>query len=52
MLLRACSAETAFALLRELSQHTNVKVHDVAAVVVAGSRRPSRPTLMPRSSAW
>lgn len=35
MLLRACLAEEASTGLREISQHTNVKLHDVAAVIVA-----------------
>ncbi|WP_233226328.1 ANTAR domain-containing protein [Amycolatopsis sp. CA-126428] len=39
MLVRGCSAEEAFAALREVSQRTNLKLHDVATVVVAtGSR--------------
>ncbi|MEU4675233.1 ANTAR domain-containing protein [Amycolatopsis sp. NPDC023774] len=42
MVLRSWSADDAFAALREVSQHTNVKLHDVAAVVVAaGTRRPA-----------
>ncbi|SEF37160.1 ANTAR domain-containing protein [Amycolatopsis pretoriensis] len=35
MLVRGWTAETAFAALRTISQRTNVKLHDVAAVVVA-----------------
>jgi hypothetical protein len=31
--------EEAFAALREISQHTNVKLHDVAAVLVAAGSR-------------
>ncbi|WP_410675522.1 ANTAR domain-containing protein [Amycolatopsis sp. cmx-4-68] len=39
MLQRSCTAEAAFAALVEFSQNTNVKLHDVAeVVVVAGSR--------------
>ncbi len=34
MLLRNWSADQAFTALRQVSQHTNVKLHDVAAVVV------------------
>ncbi|MEV0074482.1 MULTISPECIES: ANTAR domain-containing protein [unclassified Amycolatopsis] len=39
MVLRTCSADDAFTALREISQHTNVKLHDVAAVVVAAGTR-------------
>ncbi|MEV4603944.1 ANTAR domain-containing protein [Amycolatopsis sp. NPDC049253] len=40
MVLRSWSADDAFAALREVSQYTNVKLPDVAAVVVAaGTRR-------------
>ncbi len=35
MLLRDWSADQAFAALRQVSQHANVKLHDDAAVVVA-----------------
>ncbi|WP_410596103.1 ANTAR domain-containing protein [Amycolatopsis sp. lyj-23] len=35
MLVRGWTAATAFAALRTISQRTNVKLHDVAAVVVA-----------------
>ncbi|AGM07096.1 ANTAR domain-containing protein [Amycolatopsis keratiniphila] len=35
MLLRGWSAEQAFAALKTVSQHTNVKLHDVATVIVA-----------------
>nr|WP_221471683.1 ANTAR domain-containing protein [Amycolatopsis umgeniensis] len=43
MLLRNWSADRAFAALRQVSQHTNAKLHDVAAVVVAAgtSAEPS-----------
>lgn len=40
MLIRGWSADHAFAALTEISQHTNVKLHDVATVIVAaGSRK-------------
>ncbi len=40
MLLRTLSADEAFAALKKVSQHTNVKLHDVATVIVAaGSAR-------------
>ncbi|MFJ7212757.1 ANTAR domain-containing protein [Amycolatopsis sp. NPDC098790] len=39
MLVRGCSAAAAFAALREVSQRTNVKLHDVATVVVAAGSR-------------
>ncbi|MEW2505905.1 MULTISPECIES: ANTAR domain-containing protein [unclassified Amycolatopsis] len=35
MVLRSWPEDAAFAALREASQHTNVKLHDVAEVVVA-----------------
>ncbi len=35
MLLRGWTAEDAFTALRTISQHTNVKLHDVATVIVA-----------------
>ncbi|HWD00855.1 MAG TPA: ANTAR domain-containing protein [Amycolatopsis sp.] len=35
MLVRTCEAEEAFTVLRDVSQRTNVKLHDVAAIVVA-----------------
>ncbi|MEV6909104.1 ANTAR domain-containing protein [Amycolatopsis sp. NPDC051071] len=39
MLLRHWTPDEAFAALKAISQHTNVKLHDVATVVVAvGSR--------------
>ncbi len=39
MLLCHLSADEAFIALRTISQHTNVKLHDVAAVIgAAGSR--------------
>lgn len=43
MLLRNWSADDAFAALVEVSQATNIKLHDVAAVVVvaAGSNTES-----------
>ncbi|WP_410597801.1 ANTAR domain-containing protein [Amycolatopsis sp. lyj-23] len=42
MVLRSCSAEAAFALLREVSQHINLKLHQVAEVLVAtGSHTPA-----------
>ncbi|MEV5721865.1 ANTAR domain-containing protein [Amycolatopsis mediterranei] len=43
MLVRACTSDEAFIALREISQHANVKVHDVAAVVVAAASRAERP---------
>ncbi|MEV5720577.1 ANTAR domain-containing protein [Amycolatopsis mediterranei] len=43
MLLRACTSGEAFTALREISQHVNVKVHDVAAVVVVAGSRAERP---------
>ncbi|WP_329051133.1 ANTAR domain-containing protein [Amycolatopsis sp. NBC_01488] len=58
-LIRGWSADEAFTTLREISQRTNVKLHDVATVVVAaGSRaeparrrdRPSRPARSTASS--
>ncbi|MFC9251921.1 ANTAR domain-containing protein [Amycolatopsis thailandensis] len=39
MMLRSCDADTAFAALREVSQHTQVELHDVAAVIVASGAR-------------
>jgi ANTAR domain len=44
MLIRGWSADEAFTALRELPQHTNVKLHDVATVVVAAGSR-SEPNL-------
>ncbi|MEU4805656.1 ANTAR domain-containing protein [Actinosynnema sp. NPDC023587] len=38
MLARACTADEAFAALREVSQRTNVKLHDVAAALVTLTR--------------
>jgi len=39
MLARGCGADEAFAALRQISQRTNIKLHDVATVIVAvGSR--------------
>ncbi len=35
MMLRDWNTDQAFAALREVSQHADVKLHDVAAVVVA-----------------
>ncbi|WIX82707.1 ANTAR domain-containing protein [Amycolatopsis carbonis] len=35
MLVRSLTDDEAFEALREVSQHTNVKLHDVATVVVA-----------------
>ncbi|WP_191300071.1 ANTAR domain-containing protein [Lentzea cavernae] len=35
MLICSCDDPTAFTLLREISQRTNTKLHDVSAVVVA-----------------
>ncbi|MEU4670402.1 ANTAR domain-containing protein [Amycolatopsis sp. NPDC023774] len=35
MLVRSWTEDEAFEALREVSQHTNVKLHDVATVVVA-----------------
>ncbi len=44
MLLRQWTPDEAFAALRAVSQHTNVKLRDVAIVVVAaGSRGTSGP---------
>ncbi|WP_083268277.1 ANTAR domain-containing protein [Lentzea guizhouensis] len=37
MLLRACSADEAFTVLRTVSQRVNVKVFDIAAVIVAAA---------------
>ncbi|WP_410599640.1 ANTAR domain-containing protein [Amycolatopsis sp. lyj-90] len=39
MLLWQWTPEEAFAALRVISQHTNVKLHDVATVVVAAGSR-------------
>ncbi|WP_340684030.1 ANTAR domain-containing protein [Amycolatopsis coloradensis] len=49
MLSRSWSAEQAFAALKSISQHTNVKLHDVATVIVApGSHvEPSLPCHLP-----
>jgi len=44
MVVHACSADEAFAMLRELSQRTNVKLRDVAAQVVADRSGGQRPT--------
>ncbi|MEV5721906.1 ANTAR domain-containing protein [Amycolatopsis mediterranei] len=43
MLVEACTSEQAFAILREVSQHANVKVNDVAAIVVAAGSRAGHP---------
>ncbi|MEW2502470.1 ANTAR domain-containing protein [Amycolatopsis sp. NPDC047767] len=48
MVLRSWSADDAFTALREVSQHTNVKLHDVAAVVVAAGTR--RTAAMPQET--
>ncbi|MEV6830689.1 ANTAR domain-containing protein [Amycolatopsis sp. NPDC051102] len=39
MLLRGWTGDQAFTGLREVSQHTNVKLHDVAAVIVAAGSK-------------
>jgi AmiR/NasT family two-component response regulator len=40
-----CSQDKAFALLRSVSQHTNVKLRDLAATIVTRvSGEPPRPT--------
>lgn len=39
MLIRGWTADEAFAALVEISQHTNVKLHDVATIVVAAGSR-------------
>ena len=44
MVVHACSADEAFAMLRELSQRTNVKLRDVAARLVADRSGGQRPT--------
>ncbi|WP_410595635.1 ANTAR domain-containing protein [Amycolatopsis sp. lyj-23] len=43
MLARTCTSDEAFVVLREISQDTNVKVHDVAAVIVACASRAEQP---------
>ncbi len=43
MLLRRSSPEEAFATLREISQYLNVKLRDVAAVVVAAGSQVEQP---------
>ncbi|WP_410575438.1 ANTAR domain-containing protein [Amycolatopsis sp. cmx-4-61] len=43
MLVRTCTSDEAFVVLREVSQHSNVKVHDVAAVIVAAASRAEQP---------
>ncbi|MEV6825641.1 ANTAR domain-containing protein [Amycolatopsis sp. NPDC051102] len=43
MLVRACTSDDAFIALREISQHANVKVHDVAAVIVAAGSHAEQP---------
>jgi hypothetical protein len=43
MLLHTCTDEEAFTALREVSQHTNMKVHTVAAVIVATGSRAEQP---------
>lgn len=35
MMLLSCDEEQASAVLREISQHANTKLHDVAAIIVA-----------------
>ncbi|WET82572.1 ANTAR domain-containing protein [Amycolatopsis sp. QT-25] len=45
MLLRGWSAEQAFAALKTISQHTNVKLHDVATVIVAAGGYVEPPRL-------
>lgn len=39
MLLRSWTSEEAFTALRSVSQRTNVKLHDVATVIVASGSR-------------
>ncbi len=45
MLVRACTSDEAFVVLREISQHANVNVNvkDVAAVIVAAASRAEQP---------
>ncbi|OOC01874.1 ANTAR domain-containing protein [Amycolatopsis azurea] len=43
MLLRNWTGNQAFAALREVSQHANVKLHDVAAVIVSAGA-PAEPS--------
>ncbi len=43
MLVRSCTSDEAFTVLREVSQRTNVKVHDVAAVIVAAGCHAEQP---------
>ncbi|WP_410631682.1 ANTAR domain-containing protein [Amycolatopsis sp. cmx-4-83] len=51
MLVRGWTAATAFAALRTISQRTNVKLHDVAAVVVAAGSRAEASTVDAETSA-
>ncbi|MFB9688661.1 ANTAR domain-containing protein [Amycolatopsis plumensis] len=45
MLVRGWNAATAFTALRTISQRTNVKLHEVAAVVVAAGSRTEAGTV-------
>ncbi|MFD1150656.1 ANTAR domain-containing protein [Saccharothrix hoggarensis] len=43
MLVRGWTAAEAFDALREISQHTNIKLHDVAGIIVASGSREQPP---------
>ncbi len=43
MLVRGWTAAEAFDALREISQHTNIKLHDVAGIIVASGSREQSP---------
>ncbi|WP_410575392.1 ANTAR domain-containing protein [Amycolatopsis sp. cmx-4-61] len=51
MLVRGWTATTAFDALRKISQRTNVKLHDVAAVVVAAGSRAETTSVHAETSA-
>ncbi|WP_103349720.1 ANTAR domain-containing protein [Amycolatopsis sp. CA-128772] len=51
MLVRGWTAATAFAALRAISQRTNIKLHDVAAVVVTAGSRAETGTVDAETSA-
>ncbi|WP_410586325.1 ANTAR domain-containing protein [Amycolatopsis sp. lyj-23] len=51
MLVRGWTAATAFDALRNISQRTNVKLHDIATVVVAAGSRAETTSVSAETSA-
>lgn len=47
MLVRGWTAAEAFDALRDISQHSNIKLHDVASIVVASGSREQPPPAGP-----